>query len=64
MVNSPRNWQSSARGIATTVVVIAVALYFAVHLIESIATPLIVISAAIVVVIGAVAVVRARRSRW
>ena len=64
MADSPHNWQASARGIATTVFLLAVAVYFAVHLIESIATPLITICAVIVVVVGAVAIVRARKSRW
>ena len=64
MADSPHNWQASARGIATTIFVITVAVYFAVHIIESIATALIVISAVIAVVVGTVALVRARRSRW
>ena len=64
MADSPHNWQSSARGLATTVFIVAVALFFAVRLLESIATALVVIAVIVALALGAVALVRARRSRW
>lgn len=64
MAEPPRNWQSSARGLATTVFIVAIALFFAVRLLESIATALVVIAVIVALALGAVALVRARKSRW
>jgi uncharacterized membrane protein len=60
----PSNWHASARRLAMTALVVAIALYLAIHLIEAVATVLVILGA-----IGALAyvllqVARHRRSRW
>jgi hypothetical protein len=54
----------SARRLAATVFLVAVALYFAMHLLESVASTLIIVAVVGLVVMGVVVAVRARRSRW
>jgi hypothetical protein len=46
------------------VFLVAVALYFTAHLLESVATALIILAVVGLVVMGVVVAVRARRSRW
>lgn len=58
------NWQSSARGLAATVLLVAIALYLAVHLIDAVATVLVVIAAIGALGYVVVIVARHRRSRW
>ena len=62
-VDSP-NWQTSAKRFATTALVVAIALYVAVHLIEAVAPVLLVVAAVGSVIYSAVLVARYRRSRW
>ncbi len=64
MSDGEGGWQSSARRVAATVFLVAVALYFAAHLLESVATALIILAVVGLVVMGVVVAVRARRSRW
>jgi hypothetical protein len=62
-VESP-NWQTSAKRIATTALVVAIALYLAVRLIEAVAAVLIILAA--IGAMGYVIMLVARhwRSRW
>ena len=60
----PGNWQSSARGVAATVLLVAIALYLAVRLIDAVATVLVVIAAIAALGYIVVLVARYRRSRW
>jgi hypothetical protein len=64
MAEAPRNWQSNLRGVAVTVLFVALALFFAVRLLESVAVGLIILATAAALIAGIVVVVRARRSRW
>ena len=61
---TPGNWLSNLTGLATTALVVAVALYVAVHLIEAVAPVLLVVAAVGSVIYSAVLVARYRRSRW
>jgi hypothetical protein len=60
----PGNWQASAKGIAATVLLVAIGLYLAVRLIEAVATVLIVLAAVGALAYIVVLFVRYRRSRW
>ena len=64
MADMPGGFQARAKALAATVLVVALALYVAVRLLESIATPLIVLSAIALVIVGVVLFVRMRRSHW
>ena len=61
---NPSNWQTTARGLATTVLLVAIALYIAVRLIEAVAEVLIGLTAAGAFAYVVVIIVRYRRSRW
>jgi len=61
---TPSNWQSSAKGVAATALVVAIALYIAVHLIEAVAPVLIGIGVVLAIAYAAVIVGRRRRSHW
>jgi hypothetical protein len=63
-VPTPSNWLSGLTRLATTALVVAVALYVAVHLIEAVAPVLLVVAAVGSVIYSAVLVARYRRSRW
>jgi hypothetical protein len=60
----PSNWQATARKFAMTALVVAIALYLAVHLIEAVATVLVILSAIGALAYVVVQVARYRRSRW
>jgi len=64
MTEGPRNWQATLRAASVTVLFVALALYFAMHLLESVANVLIILAVVGAVVAGVVVAVRARRSRW
>jgi len=64
MADFPGGFQSRAKALAATVFIVAIALYVAVRLLESIAIPLLVLSTIALVILGAVLFVRMRRSRW
>jgi len=64
MADFPGGFQARAKSLAATVLVVAFALYLAVRLVESIATPLIVLSAISLLTVGVVLIVRMKRSRW
>lgn len=64
MSDGQGGWQSSARRVAATVFVVALALYFAAHLLESVAGVLIILVVIGLIVAGVVVAVRAKRSRW
>ena len=64
MSDGQGGWEMSARRLAATVFLVAVALYFAMHLLESVASALIIVALVGLVVMGVVVAVRARRSRW
>lgn len=64
MTEPSGNFESWMKSLALTIVGVALALYLAVHLIESIAGPLVVIGLVAVVAGIVVAVIQARRSRW
>lgn len=64
MSDGQGGWQASARRVAATVFLVAVALYFAAHLIESVGSDLIIMAFVGVVVAGVVVAVRVKRSRW
>jgi len=61
---NPNGWQTTARGLATTVLLVAIALYIAVRLIEAVAEVLIGLAVAGAFVYVVVLIVRYRRSRW
>ena len=61
---NPTNWQTTARGLAATVLLVAIALYLAVRLIEAVASVLIVLAAAVAFIYVAFTFVRYRRTRW
>lgn len=58
------NWKTSAKSLAATALLVAIGLYLAVRLIESVATVLIVLAAGAAVSYIVVLIVRYRRSRW
>jgi hypothetical protein len=61
---NPNGWQTTARGVATTVLLVAIALYVAVRLIEAVAQVLIALAAAGAFAFVVALIVHYRRSRW
>ena len=60
----PGNWQSSLKKFAATVLLVAIGLYIAAHLILAVAPVLIVIGLIGVGFYAGVLIARHRRSRW
>ena len=64
MSDSGPDWQTRARRLAATAIIVAVAACIAVNVLRQI-LPFLIISAAVVAIVAlTVAVIRARRHRW
>jgi hypothetical protein len=62
-MDSP-NWQTSAKKFATTALVVAIALYVAIRLLEAVGTELIIVAGIGTFAYVILLVVRYRRSQW
>ncbi len=61
---TPNNWQTSLKGLAATLLLVAIALSIAVHLLEAVAPVLITIGIVAAIAYAVFVVGRHRRSRW